>query len=192
MWKWNEGLTVEMNLNKNLVDQFKKNAKISGMLFIAFGAAGIFFPTFMSFTTLAFVAYLMLFVGIMSGYMTWTSNLESRAGWLKSLMLILVSVFMSFYPMQGIATLGLLFAIYFLVDAFAEFGLAFSLRPQKIWIMWLLNAITSLVLGVIFLAGWPFSSLYMVGLLVGISLVFDGIALLAGGAFLEEITPKKD
>jgi len=192
MWKWNEGLTVEMNLNKNLVDQFKKSAKISGILFILFGAAGIFFPTFMSFTTLAFVAYLMLFMGIMSGYMTWTSDRKSWAGWLKSLMLILVAVFMIFYPMQGIATLGLLFAIYFLVDAFAEFGLAFSLYPQKVWLLWLLNAITSLALGVIFLVGWPFSSLYMVGLLVGISLVFDGIALLAGGAFLEEITPKKD
>ena len=192
MWKWNEGLTVEMNLNKNLVDQFKKSARISGILFILFGAAGIFFPTFMSFTTLAFVAYLMLFMGIMSGYMTWTSDRKSWAGWLKSLMLILVAVFMIFYPMQGIATLGLLFAIYFLVDAFAEFGLAFSLYPQKVWLLWLLNAITSLALGVIFLVGWPFSSLYMVGLLVGISLVFDGIALLAGGAFLEEITPKKD
>jgi len=192
MWKWNEGLTVEMNLNKNLVDQFKKSARISGILFILFGAAGIFFPTFMSFTTLAFVAYLMLFMGIMSGYMTWTSDRKSWAGWLKSLMLILVAVFMIFYPMQGIATLGLLFAIYFLVDAFAEFGLAFSLYPQKVWLLWLLNAITSLALGVIFLVGWPFSSLYMVGLLVGISLVFDGIALLAGGALLEEITPKND
>ena len=192
MWKWNEELTVEMNLNKNLVDQFRKSARISGILFILFGAAGIFFPTFMSLTTLAFVAYLMLFAGIMSGYMTWTTNRESWVGWLKSLMLILVAVFMIFYPMQGIATLGLLFAIYFLVDAFAEFGLAFSLYPQKIWIMWLLNAIASLMLGVIFVIGWPFNSLFLVGMLVGISLLFDGIALLAGGAFLEEMTTKKD
>jgi len=101
---------------------------------------------------------------------------------------------MIFYPMQGIAALGLLFAIYFFTDAFAGFGLAFSMKPQKMWWLWLVNAVTSLVLGVIFIVGWPFSSLFMVGLLVGISLLFDGVALLSGGIFLDEIDKeeKKD
>ena len=187
MWNWNTQLTAEMNLNKNLVASFKRYAKISGTIFILLGAAGIFFPTFMTMTTLAFVSYLMLFAGFFSGWMTWTSNRHDWAGWLKSVLLIMVAVFMIFYPMQGAATLGLLLTIYFFMDAFAEFGLAFSLRPQKVWLLWLLNAITSLALGVIFIIGWPFSSLYLVGLFVGISLFFDGIALLSGGIFLDEI-----
>ena len=187
MWKWNDQLSAEMNINKNLVDHFKKYAKISGIFFIVLGSIGIIFPTFMSWTTLAFVSYLMLFTGISAGWLTWTSNKEDWAGWLKSFLLILVSIFMIFYPMQGVATLGLLFAMYFFTDAFAGFGLAFSMKPQKNWILWFLNATTSLVLGVIFVAGWPFSSLYMVGLLVGISLLFDGIALLSGGILLEKI-----
>ncbi len=191
MWNWNSNLSPEMNLNKNLVDHFKKYAKISGVLFIVLGSAGIFFPTFMSFTTLAFVSYLMLFAGISGAWLTWASNKRDWAGWLKSFLLIIVSLFMLFYPMQGIAALGLLLAIYFFTDAFASFGLAFSLKPQKIWWMWLINAITSLVLGVIFLIGWPFSSLFMVGLLVGISLLFDGMALLTGGILLENIEDDK-
>ncbi len=193
MWNWNTHLTAEMNINKNVVARFKKYAKISGTAFILLGAAGIFFPTFMTMTTLAFVAYLMLFAGFFSGWMTWTSNHRDWAGWLKSVLLVMVAIFMIFYPMQGVATLGLLFAIYFLMDAFAEFGLAFSLSPQKVWILWLFNAITSLALGVIFIINWPFSSLYLVGLFVGISLFFDGIALLSGGVFLDEIdeTQKK-
>ncbi|SFV68779.1 hypothetical protein MNB_SV-10-1082 [hydrothermal vent metagenome] len=185
MWNWNSNLSLEMNINKNLVDNFRKYAKISGTLFIILGAVGIIFPTFMSFTTLAFVAYLMLFAGISAGWLTWISNKNDWAGWLKSFVLIVVSLFMIFYPMQGIAALGLLFAIYFFTDAFAGFGLAFSLKPQKIWWMWLVNAVTSLILGFIFLIGWPFSSLFMVGLLVGISLLFDGVALLSGGMFLD-------
>ena len=193
MWNWNTHLTAEMNLNKNLVASFKKYAKISGTIFILLGAAGIFFPTFMTMTTLAFVSYLMLFAGFFAGWMTWTSNRHDWAGWLKSVLLIMVAIFMIFYPMQGVATLGLLLAIYFFMDAFAEFGLAFSLRPQKVWILWLLNAITSLALGVIFIVGWPFSSLYLVGLFVGISLFFDGVALLTGGVLLDEVdaTQKK-
>ena len=192
MWKWNNELNLEMNINKNLVDNFKKYSKISGIVFIVLGSVGIIFPTFMSLTTLAFVSYLMLFAGLFAGWFTWTSNKEDWAGWLKSFLLILVAMFMLFYPMQGIATLGLLFAIYFFTDAFAGFGLAFSMRPQKNWLLWLFNAITSLALGVIFIIGWPFSSLFMVGLLVGISLLFDGIALLTGGILIDKAEENND
>ncbi len=192
MWNWNTHISAEMTINKNLVARFKKYAKISGTAFILLGAVGIFFPTFMTMTTLAFVSYLMLFAGFFAGWMTWTSNRHDWAGWLKSVLLVMVAIFMIFYPVQGAATLGMLFAIYFFMDAFAEFGLAFSLRPQKVWWLWLFNAITSFVLGVIFVAGWPFSSLYLVGLFVGISLFFDGIALLSGGIFLDEVETNKN
>ncbi|WP_221899616.1 hypothetical protein [Bathymodiolus platifrons methanotrophic gill symbiont] len=43
----------------------------------------------------------------------------------------------------------------------------------------LLNGLLSLLLGVIVLVGWPLSSAWLVGLLIGISFLFDGIALLA-------------
>ena len=187
MWNWNTNLNAEININKNLVDNFKKYATISGTLFILIGLIGIIFPTFMSFTTLAFVSYLMLFAGLSSAWLTWMSNKNDWAGWLKSFLLVLVASFMIFYPLQGIATLGLLFAIYYYMDAFSSFGLAFSLKPQKVWWVWFVNALTSLALGTIFVVGWPFSSLFMVGLLVGISLMFDGIALLMGGKFLDSV-----
>ena len=192
MWNWNGTLSPEMALNKELVDRFKKYAKISGSIFIVLGAAGIIFPNFMSLTTLVFVSYLMLFAGLSAGWLTWVSNKKDWAGWLKSFLLVLVALLMIFYPMEGVATLGLLFAIYFLADAFAGFGLAFSLKPQKIWWLWLINAITSLVLGVLFIVGWPSSSVFLVGLFVGISLLFDGIALLSGGVFLDEVDKKEN
>ncbi|QOP45795.1 HdeD family acid-resistance protein [Sulfurimonas paralvinellae] len=187
MWKWHKNLNLEMNINKNLVDNFKKHAKISGSIFVLFGAIGIFFPTFMSVTTVMLVAYLMMFAGISAGVMTYRSNKEDWHGWLKSFILVLSSFFILYYPIQGAAALGLVFAIYFFSDAFAGFSLALSLRPQKIWLVWLFNAITSLALGVLFVIGWPMSSLFLIGILVGISLLFDGVALLLGGAFVQDI-----
>ena len=191
MWKWNEDLNLEMNINKNLVDSFKKYSKIGGTLFIILGIIGIVFPIVMSLTTLAFVSYLMIAAGLFSGWLTWQSNKEDWAGWLKSFILALTGVFMIIYPTLGIATLGLLFAIYFFMDAFAGFGLAYSLKPQKVWLLWLFNAITSLILGILFVIGWPFSSMYLVGLLVGISLFFDGIALLTGGVMVDKMEKKQ-
>jgi len=192
MWRWHKNLNLEMNLNKNLVDNFKKHAKISGILFVLVGAIGIIFPAFMSVTTVMLVAYLMMFAGISSGVMTYRSNKEDWAGWLKSFILVLASFVLLYYPLQGAAALGLVFAIYFFTDAFAGFGLAFSLKPQKIWIVWLFNAITSFALGVLFVIGWPKSSLFLIGILVGISLLFDGVSLLLGGAFVEDIDDKEE
>ena len=191
MWNWNNNLNAEMNLNKNLVDNFKKYATVSGILFIIMGMVGILFPVIMTYSSLIFVAYLMLLAGIFSGWLTWQSNVKDWAGWLKSFMLIIVAILLLARPEQGAAAMDLLFAVYFFTDAFAGFGLAFSLRPEKIWLFWLFNAITSLVLGVLFLINWPASSYYLIGLLVGVSLLFDGIALLSGAKFINDIKEDK-
>jgi uncharacterized membrane protein HdeD (DUF308 family) len=191
MWKYNSELNLEMNINKNIIDNVKKYSKISGILFIILGLVGIIFPMFMSLTTVAFVSYLMLFAGLFAGWFTWTTDKKDWTGWLKSFILILVSLYMILYPLQGVAAVGLLFAIYFFVDAFSSFGIAFSLKGQKHWILWLFNAITSLIIAVIFTVGWPFSSLYLIGILVGISLLFDGIALLSGSMLLNKVEKSK-
>jgi uncharacterized membrane protein HdeD (DUF308 family) len=190
---WNhQTLSPEMRLNKALIERFKKNAKISGIIFILLGLVGIVFPTIMSLTTLAFVTYMMLFAGAMSAWMTATTNKNDWTGWLKSFILIGTGLLMLFYPLNGIAALGLLFSIYFFMDAFAGFGIAFSLKPKKGWWVWLINAITSLVLGALFAYGWPVSSIVLVGLFVGISLTFDGVALLTGAKFLDAVEKEMD
>ncbi|HFU77849.1 MAG TPA: DUF4225 domain-containing protein [Epsilonproteobacteria bacterium] len=178
MWKYT---SLEMRMNKEMLDKFKKYSKIGGILFILLGIVGVLFPTFMSLGTLAFVAYLMLFAGISAAALTWVSDRSDWSGWLKSFILVVVSLYMIFYPVQGVATLGLLLSIYFFMDSFSSFSLAFSAEGQKHKWLWLFNAVTSMALAIIFIVGWPFTSLWLVGFFVGVSLFFDGIALLANG-----------
>jgi uncharacterized membrane protein HdeD (DUF308 family) len=191
MWKWHKDMNLETNINKNLVDNFKKHAKISGMIFVLLGSVGIIYPGLMSFTTVVFVAYLMLFAGVSAGIMTYRSNPEDWMGWLKSFILILSSFLIIFYPLQGAAALGLVFSVYFFTDAYSSFALAYSHYGQKMWLVWLFNGIASLALGVLFVIGWPMSSILLIGILVGISLLFDGISLLLGGAFVQDIDDDK-
>jgi len=184
MWKYTG---FEIGMNKALIDRFKKYAKIGGIIFIILGLIGIFFPTFMTFSTLAFVAYLMLLAGISAGMLTWASNRNDWTGWLKSIILIGVSIYMIFNPMAGAAALGLLFSFYFFMDAFSGFGVAFSVDGQKHKWIWIFNAVSSLILGIIFVIGWPFTSLWLVGFFVGISLFFDGLALLVGSSAIDSL-----
>ncbi len=185
---WNCKLDIRMS--EDLLKKLAKYSTVAGILFIILGLIGIFLPAFMTLTTVLFVSFLLLFAGISLATLTWMSNREDWMGWLKSFILIFVSIYMIFSPIGGAATVGLLLTMYFFMDAFANFGLAMSARNahlNKTWWMWLMNAVVSFVLGVIMIMGWPFSSLYLVGIIVGISLFIDGWVLLMGGKILKDI-----
>jgi membrane protein HdeD len=164
-----------------LLTKFSKFSKIAGIVFMLLGAAGIIFPMFMTFAVVALVAFLMLTGGIVAAYFTWMSDRGDWVGWLKSFVLIAASLYLILYPGISAAAIGLLLTAYFFIDAFSGFALTASVYPGKGWFLWLINSVISLVLGVLFLAGWPFSSMYLVGLFVGISLLFDGLALFVNG-----------
>ena len=166
---------------KELLKKFSKYAKTTGVVFIILGLIGIIFPFVLSIASVVLASYLMVIAGLISGYLTWISNKEDWLGWLKSLVLFLMGMFILYYPISGIAAIGLMLVFYFFMDAFSGFALAFSMRGNSGWWIWLFNSFISLVLGIIFMVGWPFSSTYLVGLFIGISLFFDGISMLAGG-----------
>lgn len=179
MWKY--------PIDENLFEKFSKYSKIAGVIFIILGLIGIFEPVYMTVATVTFVAWIMMFAGFMAGYFTYISDKSDYLGWLKSFILIGISLLMIFYPMTGVGTVGLLLAIYFFMDSFAGFSIAFNMKPAKGWIWWLINAIFSMLIGVLFIVGWPFTSLYLIGLLVGFSLFFDGIALLVTGSIFKKL-----
>jgi len=187
---WNYSL-LALQIDSDLAAKIKKYAKISGVILTLLGLIGIIFPSFLSIATEVLVSYVMLLAGVGSAIVTWMGNRKDWAAWLKSFVLMGVALWMLLNPLHGVATLGLILSFYFFTDAFAGFGVAFSLRPDKVWWIWLINALTSLILGTVFIVGWPFSSLYLVGLFVGVSLLFDGIALLMGGAMLPEVTKEE-
>lgn len=176
-----------MSIDKGLMDKLQKYAKVGGVVFIILGMIGILFPTFMTISTVFFVSYLMLFAGIIGAALTWMSNPNDWSGWLKSFALVIVALYMIFYPAQGAGTLGLLLSIYYFMDAFASLGIAFASQEKKAKLVWFFNALMSFGLAIIFIANWPFSSLWLVGFFLGISLFLDGIALLSGGLILSKI-----
>jgi len=179
MWKY--------PLEEHLFDTFQKYTKIAGIVFVILGLVGIIYPAFMTLATVTFISWLMLFAGLMAGYFTYLTDKSDTMGWLKSFVLIAISLFMIFYPMSGVGTVGLLLAIYFFMDSFAGFSLALSMRPAKGWLWWFINAVFSMLIGILFIVGWPFTSLYLIGLLVGFSLFIDGLSLLFIGKIFKKM-----
>lgn len=168
---------IQVTLDK----PFRKATIIVGIVLMIIGTLGIVLPQLISITISLLAAWLLIVAGAVVAYQTWMGYSGHWLAWLKPFVLIALGLLIAFHPAAGAAALGLILVVYFLLDGFAGVSLALEMRPQKGWGWMLFNGLLSLTLGVVFLIGWPFNALWLVGLFVGISLFFDGVALLALG-----------
>jgi uncharacterized membrane protein HdeD (DUF308 family) len=169
--------SLEIMMNKR---SRKAVITISAILLLV-GIMGIALPQFMSMAVAWFVGWLMLIAGGIAFYITWLGFRDHWLVWFKPFVLIVVGLLVLFNPVAGAAALGLILAIYFLFDGFAGVGFAMQLRPLRGWGWLMFNGVLSLVLAIVFIAGWPFTTVWLVGLLIGISLFVDGLTLMMLG-----------
>ncbi|AKI00792.1 hypothetical protein IMCC20628_02088 [Hoeflea sp. IMCC20628] len=103
-------------------------------------------------------------------------------GFMWSLGLGVLSLIVGFVlvadPLAGSVPLTLLVAVLFLLTGVAKTMLAFALKPASGWVWVLASGLISVVLGVMILAGLPSSATTILGLLLGIELVSNGVLFL--------------
>ena len=94
------------------------------------------------------------------------------------------------HPVAGLASLTLALAIYLLVEAVLEFVLGFTLRPLPGSGWLLVDGIITLILAVMIWRTWPSSTGWVIGTLVGISMLFCGVSRLAISLAARSVTSK--
>ena len=159
--------------------QLHKSFRITGILLLLIGSISILLPQLITAVLSLFIGSVLILAGLAVAYGTWIGYRSSGLVWLKPFVLIIIGLLIAFNPAIVAAALGILLVIYFLLTGFASISFALDLRPLGGWGWMMLNGVLSITLAIIFLAGWPFSSAALIGILVGISFVFDGISLLA-------------
>lgn len=173
-------------IDKKILAKFGPYTLVTGILLIVLGTAGILLPGVMSLSTALFVGWLMLIGGILWAVHTYQYSPKNVMDWIKPGLLFIIGGLMLFYPAKGVEVVGLLLAAYLLLNAMGSFTLAQSIYPAKGWGWMAFNGVVSALLAALFLIGWPATSLWLVGLYVGISLLFDGWALVAIGWMLRK------
>jgi len=169
--------TVNETIGMIKMPDFGKYSLVAGILLILLGTIGIILPQIMSLEASIFIASLLVVGGIFWLIHSFQVRTKEWTEWLKPVLLLITGGLMIVYPMTGVATIGLLLAVYLLLDAYGSFMMAYSLKEKK-GVFWMVfNGIISLLLAVLFIVGWPASSLFLVGLYISISLIFDGWAL---------------
>lgn len=89
--------------------------------------------------------------------------------------LYIVAGFITFEnPLFAAAILTLLLGASLTASGIMRIILAFSMKREQPWIWVLLSSIVTLLLGLSILAHWPISSVYVLGIFLGIDLVMAG------------------
>jgi len=102
--------------------------------------------------------------------------------WLLLGVLYIVAGLVTFEnPLLAAALLTLVLGFVLLISGFMRMSLAFSMMRGTPWIWVALSGVVTLLLGLVILAHWPVSSLYILGLLLGIDLVIAGAGWIGVG-----------
>ena len=173
------------------VDSFGSHSLIIGVLLILLGAVGILLPEFMSVFTLGLLSGILIVGGVFWAYHTYVANPRSFIDWLKPFVLVLSGILLVAFPAPGVASLALIITFYFILDSYSSFALAHARYPGKGWGWMVFNGVADLGLVGLFLYGWPRESALLVGLVVGISLLFDGWALIVVGWVMRKLDKEK-
>jgi uncharacterized membrane protein HdeD (DUF308 family) len=153
---------------------------VLSVLMIAAGVLAILVPSIAGVTVTIFVGWLLVFSGFLHLAFAWRAGRAGAVVW-EILVAILyggIGFYLLARPVAGLESLTLALAIYLLIEGVLEFVLAFKVRPAPGSGWLLFDGIVTLVLAAMIGSAWPTSSVWAVGLLVGVSMFFSGITRL--------------
>ena len=154
---------------------------IWGILMLICGFLAIGIPLASGIGVAIVIGWLLLISGVWHLLFGFRSA-SGIGGFLWQLLLAIVygaaGLMILLYPLAGLAWLTLVLATFLLIEAALEFVLYFNIRSRANAVWVLVDAIITLLLGILIWARWPFSSVWAIGTLIGVSLIFSGISRL--------------
>jgi uncharacterized membrane protein HdeD (DUF308 family) len=154
---------------------------VIAILLILAGLAAISLPLIAGVAASLAVAWLLLIAGVIHLFFGWHTRSAGAVIWktLVGLAYLVAGIYILDHPGRGLVTLTLILAFYLFFEGIFEAVIYAQLRrlPGSGW--FLFDAIVTIVLGIMILMSWPVSSVWAIGTLIGISILFSGIARLS-------------
>lgn len=172
--------TLKKEKKVDLLKQHRGLIIFEGIVFTFLGCLAVAVPGISTLSMELFIGWLFLLGGIVAGYRSFKSR-ESAGfigSFLVALMYVIFGILLLVYPMAGIISLTLVLTFFFIVEGISKIILGFQWRPENKWGWMIFSGIISLAMAGIIFAGWPGTALWVIGLLVGINMIFLGISLI--------------
>ena len=160
-------------------EQNRWSLALSVVMIVA-GVAALLAPFVAGVALTLFLGWMVIIAGLAQMFYGFSAHGRSHVLWLVlvGVVYLLIGIFLVRHPGVALATVTLFLAAYLLVEGVIELVLAFRVRPAGSWVWLLLNAVVTLVLAVMIWRAWPGSSAWVIGTLIGISLIFSGFSRL--------------
>jgi uncharacterized membrane protein HdeD (DUF308 family) len=150
------------------------------ILLIILGLLAIASPLAASLGVVIVIGWLLLFDGVAQVVLAFQSKGAGHIAWklLVAVVYLVAGVYLLVHPGVGVASLTFVLAIFFFAEGVVDIIAYFSTRKIGGSAWMLLDGIITLFLGVMIWRHWPSSSLWVIGLLVGISMLMTGMTRL--------------
>src|SRR5580700_4917778 len=149
-----------------------------GVLLIIFGMVAIGSPFLAAVAVNILIAWLIVLAGVVHIMLGVRTHGAGSMIWklLVGLAYLFFGAYLIIHPVLGVASLTLVLAVLFLIEGVLQIILYFNLRSMggSSWL--LIDGIITLLLGVMIYMQWPSSASWAIGTLVGVSMIFSGVA----------------
>ena len=153
---------------------------VVGIISILGGIFAFFNPLSATFAAEQLAGFTFLLVGVLQfialfrAHSTTGKVLAAIGGVLG----VLIGIELLQNPLQGILTLTMVVAILFMATGIVRVVVAFGLRKTVAFIPLLISGLISIALAVMIFSGYPQSATYMLGVLLAVELISNGISLI--------------
>ena len=149
---------------------------IWAILLIVFGFLAIALPLATSMGLVLIIGWLLIFSGGFQLVHAFQSKGAGHIIWkvLVALLYLVVGLSFIIHPLNGVAGLTLVLGIFLIIEGVFDLIAYFQNRSAagSGWVLF--DGIVTLILGIMVWRHWPASSLWVIGTLVGISMIMTG------------------
>lgn len=151
---------------------------IIGMLLTFLGIVALGYSVLVSIIAIKFVGWLMIIGGIFEAVHAF--SMRNWGGFFLDLLAGILYVVVGFlvvsHPLPTVEVLTLFIAMFLIFGGIFRMVAAISIRFQNRFWLFLSGAI-NLLLGVLIWQQWPVSGLWVIGMFIGIDMIFNGTSL---------------
>lgn len=177
-------MSTELNAYvKQYMGELQKKWKaflVLGIVLVVLGMAAVSLPFFSTWAIEIMLGWIFVFGGVAKLVDTFHSKKWGGffLKFLSSLLYVAAGILLLVYPLQGVLTLTIVLAVVFIVEGVFKIVASLQLRPMTAWGWLLFSGIIALVLGLFIWAEWPSDAKWVIGIIVGINMLFGGWTLI--------------
>ena len=148
-----------------------------GVVMIIAGVLAVLAPGPAALATSLFFAAMFLVGGGAEIAHAIATRTHEGFGWklLSGIAMAGLGLLFAVFPVAGIASLAIVVGGLLLANGVASVMLALRVKPKRGWGWVLFDGVLSIVLAIMIAAGWPASSIAVIGLLTGFALISAGV-----------------